>query len=201
MILAVDTSYKRFSVALRVEERVFEVVGDGDFKHVEGLNPAVKRLLEGVSVAPRDISAVLLTLGPGFFTSLRVGASFAKAMHLFNGCSLYGFSTFQLALTGLPDGRYVALMDARKGQVYAQAFLVKGSLPHPDPSLPLGIYPPEDVGLEGYERVEVSPQRLRASKLFPLFDGGLYRELGPDFSPLYIRPPDAVVNLKKGLQP
>jgi len=164
------------------------------FKHLERLNGEVEGLLRIGGVELGDLRGVLLSLGPGFFTSLRVGAAFTKAVHLIFGVPMYGFNTLQVAAVGLDDGRYVLFSDARKGQLYAQSFKVKEGVPKEDGVVPLGIYPGDFPPPEGYTMVEAD-SRLRAYGMFLLFDKGFFTPLSPTFSPLYVREPDAVVNL------
>ena len=200
-LLAVYTAYRTFSVALWVEGSVMEVREGEAFRHVERLNLRVRELLKRKGVRLRDVGGILITVGPGYFTSLRVAASFAKAVHLITGVPMYGFNTLQAMVVGMGDGRYVAAMDARKGQVYAQSFRVEGGIPLEDGKVPLGIYAPRDLPPEGYTLISSPEEHLRASNLFPLHFAGLGEPLSPRFSPLYVRPPDAVVNLKRGTTP
>ncbi len=193
-LLAVDTAYKRFSVAVWDGGDVFEIREREDFRHVERLNLTVKRVLEKVGVRIDDLKGILLTVGPGYFTSLRVAASFVKALHLVLKVPVYGFNTLQAMAVGLEDGRYAVTLDARKGQVYARAFRVDGGIPVEDDALPLSIYDPETLPPPGYRLIDNPDDRLRASNLFPLYFAGLGLALDPRFSPLYVRPPDAVVN-------
>ena len=196
-LLAVDTAYRFFSVALWKEGRVREVKEGEAFRHVEGLNLKVRNLLKGEGVRITDIGAVLITVGPGYFTSLRVAASFAKALHLTLGVPIYGFGSLQAMAVGVEDGRYIATMDARKGQVYAQTFKVEGGIPIEDGGIPLGIYDPDALPYGEYALLPPPEESLRASNLFPLYFAGLGDELEPNFSPLYLRPPDAVVNRRR----
>jgi len=193
-LLAVDTAYKRFSVALWEGGDIFEVKEGEGFRHVERLNLTVREVLDRRGIRINDLKGVLLTVGPGYFTSLRVAASFAKALHLVLKVPMHGFNTLQAMAVGLEDGRYVVALDARKGQVYAQTFKVDGGVPVEDGVLPLGIYDPDTLPPPGYRIVDDPDEYLRASNLFPLYFAGIGIDLDPRFSPLYVRPPDAVVN-------
>jgi len=198
-LLAVDTAYSGFSVALWREGDVLEMREGKAFRHVENLNLRISHLLERGGVRIRDVGVLLITLGPGYFTSLRVAASFVKAVHLLTGIPMYGFNTLQAMVVGVEDGLYVATMDARKGQVYAQSFRVEGGIPVEDGRVPLGIYDPHTLPLEGYSLISSPEEYLRASNLFPLYFAGLGTPLSPGFSPVYLRPPDAVINRRKAL--
>ena len=191
-LLAIDTSYLWVSVSYFFDGKVISRTFLKEFKHLESLNLLISSLLD----LSRSPSALLLNLGPGFFTSLRVSASFAKALYLSKKVPLFGFNTLQSMLVGLDDGKYIAYLDARKGEVYAQSFEVKNGIPYPDGKLSLGIY--KEINLEGYKPYT---GLIRASSLFALFFKGFGEELNENFTPIYIRPPDAIVNLATPLAP
>lgn len=95
----------------------------------ERLMPAVERLLADAGLRPADLERVVCGGGPGSFTSLRIAASIAKGIAAGCGIPLFAASSLLLMVAGLPAdapaGRYVALLDAMRGDVYAAAFEVK----------------------------------------------------------------------------
>jgi len=93
--------------------------------HTRELGPAVQMLLRQVGATARDISAVSVALGPGGFSALRVGLSFAKGIAEGLRIPLVAVGTleleaFPLASTGLP---VYAVGDAGRGQLAWAAFL------------------------------------------------------------------------------
>lgn len=83
--------------------------------------PAVLAVLETAAVSARDLSAVIAGAGPGSFTALRVVGAVAKG--LCEGLGLPLFAVPSLALipagAGVADGRYLATLDALRGERYA----------------------------------------------------------------------------------
>ncbi len=65
-----------------------------------------------------------MSLGPGSFTGLRVGLSFAKGIALANGARMVGVPTLEALACGAPVRfAFVAVVcDARRGETYAAAF-------------------------------------------------------------------------------
>ena len=67
--------------------------------------------------------------GPGLFTGLRVGIATAIGFSQALGCALVGVTSLEMLAGGAFDagvrGTLVACVDARRGEVFAQAFLLK----------------------------------------------------------------------------
>jgi tRNA threonylcarbamoyladenosine biosynthesis protein TsaB len=80
----------------------------------------------GAGVAPIDLDAVAVGAGPGSFTGLRVGMATAKGIAFAARCPLWTASSLaalaQDELADDPGGVVVAVLDARRGEVYAGAF-------------------------------------------------------------------------------
>jgi len=96
----------------------------------EALMPAVVDGLSRAGVSVRDLSRVVCGAGPGSFTSLRIAASIAKGIAAAVGCPLYAVSSLALlaAGDGAPrPGRYLAALDALRGEAYVAGFLVEAS--------------------------------------------------------------------------
>lgn len=94
----------------------------------ETLMPAVIAVLTRAGVSVRDLSRVVCGAGPGSFTSLRIAASIAKGIAAGVPCPLYAVSSLALlaAGDGTPrPGRYLAALDALRGQAYVAGFAVE----------------------------------------------------------------------------
>lgn len=59
-------------------------------KHIEKINQVVQAALEQASVTLRDITAIVVTYGPGLVGPLLIGVSFAKALSFANNIPLIG---------------------------------------------------------------------------------------------------------------
>ena len=80
-VLGIDTATSRGSVALAREG---EVLTSGDLHergaHARDLVQRIDRLLAGTGLGPGDLQGIVVTLGPGSFTGVRVGLSTAKGL-------------------------------------------------------------------------------------------------------------------------
>ncbi|ESQ80937.1 tRNA (adenosine(37)-N6)-threonylcarbamoyltransferase complex dimerization subunit type 1 TsaB [Asticcacaulis sp. YBE204] len=90
--------------------------------HQEFIGPAVTESFERSGIIPKALNVIGVTLGPGSFTGLRVGLSFAKGMASGLNLPLRGFSTLELmGRRAAFDGRTrMVAHDAGRGQLYLQ---------------------------------------------------------------------------------
>ena len=82
------------------------------------LIPAIADMMEG---AP-PLDAVAVTIGPGAFTSLRVGVATALGFAMSAGVDVVCISSLEARAHLADDDCVLALLDARKSRVYAQSF-------------------------------------------------------------------------------
>ena len=122
LLLAVETATRVMSVALLEGERVVAEITSEDARlHSERLLPAIDRLLALANVTLDGVGAFAVSLGPGSFTGLRIGLATVKALALDERRPVVGVPTLAAlaaAAAGAP-GPVAALLDARRGEVYA----------------------------------------------------------------------------------
>jgi len=130
--LAIEASTYTGSVAvirdgIVIAERDTAMRGE----HEERLMPAVAAALAEAGVAPNALDRVVCGAGPGSFTSLRIGGAIAKGIALTASAPLHPVSSLLLVVAGarpaLAPGRYVAVIDAMRGDVFAAAFSLTDS--------------------------------------------------------------------------
>jgi len=130
-VLAVETSSAVGSVALgRGEALLAEEEFSAGHRHGVELLPTVDRLLRSAGVEPSRIEWVFISAGPGSFTGLRVGFTFARALSQVHGSKLVAVPTCEVIvaniwdqMTGQGPGLKVAVvLDAKRKQVCAAGF-------------------------------------------------------------------------------
>jgi tRNA threonylcarbamoyladenosine biosynthesis protein TsaB len=130
LTLAIDASTYLGTVAV-LRDGLVVSVGEAVMRgeHEERLMPAVLAALAGAGAVPRDVRRVVCGAGPGAFTSLRIAAGIAKGIAHGAGVPLFAVSSLALVVAGadptLPPGRYVAALDAMRGERYAQPVVVR----------------------------------------------------------------------------
>lgn len=103
MLLAVDTSTTQVGVALYDGAQVIgEFAWRSSQRHTVELAPAISDLLSRCGLTMDDIRALGVALGPGSFTSLRVGLALVKGLALSKHIPLIGISTLDILAYAQP---------------------------------------------------------------------------------------------------
>lgn len=91
-------------------------------RHARDLTPAVVQLCANRGWKVRDLDAVIVSLGPGSYTGLRVGIISAKALAYAIGCKLIGIETFAAIAWQAPaEAQMVDVVsDAQQKKLYVQ---------------------------------------------------------------------------------
>ena len=120
--LGVETSGRYGSIAIYSAEREIaqiELQQQGR-KHAQTLVAEVKNLLDQLNLTPKQITGVGVSQGPGSFTGLRIGITFAKTFGYVTGCPVLGIDTFEaIALNCPPEvtETYV-ISNAQRGDLF-----------------------------------------------------------------------------------
>ena len=111
--LAIDTSTSRTIVGIIEDEKViFEKFHDGATDHGRALSQLVAEALK-VSPPPQN---VVVGMGPGPFTGLRVGISFAHTFALARNIPVIGICSLDAIDIEMSD--YTVAIDARRKEIY-----------------------------------------------------------------------------------
>lgn len=130
-LLAIDASTPSAAVALGVADVASgRVERLGGFDVVDGANQAsgwlVERILEllaSAGVEPRRVDRFACGVGPGTFTGTRVAIATCKGLSLGTGSPVIPLSTLAAIAASTPtQGRLLATLDARRGEVYGALF-------------------------------------------------------------------------------
>jgi tRNA threonylcarbamoyladenosine biosynthesis protein TsaB len=146
LLLAFETATRAASVALlRGAELLAERMAPRDRTTAEALLPALDALLTEAGVPLATIDAFAVSIGPGSFTGLRVGIATVKGLAFGTGRPVAPVPTLAaLAGTaGAPREAVIALLDARRGEVYAAGYAPTSAGPWGREILPEGVYTAE----------------------------------------------------------
>jgi tRNA threonylcarbamoyl adenosine modification protein YeaZ len=198
MILAFDTSSSACTAALfdgdECVARKDDLIGRG---HAERLVPMIAELLEG-----RTASRIIVGVGPGSFTGIRVAIAAAHGLAIGWGADLVGMSSLALLAAGSESGGEVAAaVIGGHGELFVQLFDGRTAEPTSElrnlapaeaarfatADLVVGSGAAQLVEARGWgEAREAWPSAANALRL-----PGQLRTLAP--KPVYARAPDAKV--------
>ncbi|WP_347352852.1 tRNA (adenosine(37)-N6)-threonylcarbamoyltransferase complex dimerization subunit type 1 TsaB [Intrasporangium sp.] len=129
LLLAIDTSTTAIGVALHDGAGVVAHEATLDARaHAEHLAPGIERALRSAQARPEDVTDVVVGIGPGPFTGLRVGIvtgrtfAFALGLPVRGLCSLDALA--HAAWLAGHRGDLLVATDARRKEVYAAQYLL-----------------------------------------------------------------------------
>ena len=135
-VLGFDTSTAATAACvLRADGGVFELEPPAQAlseppAHARELMPAIVAVLGQSGLDGSDLDAIAVGTGPGTFTGLRIGVASARALSHAWGVELRPVSSLAALAAGVAEsggdagreGPVLALIDARRGQVFAALF-------------------------------------------------------------------------------
>lgn len=180
IVLGFDTSTSATAVALRLADRSTTHARDDPPPgahpgHATRLLPMAHELLVAAGVPWSAVERIAVGVGPGTFTGLRVGVATARGLAQSLCAELVGVSSLQalaaaaLAAESQQAGERVAVLaviDARRGEVFAAAYTGFGDDPPVALTTPAALVPeelPAIVGrVEGASATQDEPWRWLA---------------------------------------
>lgn len=123
-VLAIDASTERCSVALNQRGQITSQVCNVPRSHAQALLPMVDALLSDAEITLKQLDAIVVTLGPGSFTGIRICLSIAQGLSYGAKLPLIGVNSLEVMAQGLigrpksENATLVSCLDARMGEVY-----------------------------------------------------------------------------------
>lgn len=187
---------------------------DDRMAHVEQLTPLVRRVCATAQVSVPELTEVVVGLGPGPYTGLRVGIITARVLADVAGARLHGVCSLDVIAaqhvadsgpavspsgegprprSGDPLGEFVVATDARRREVYWARYASDGTrLAGPSVAKPADVPALPTVG----PGADLHPEALAVAGGPRALDPATLVLAGPTFpdagtQPLYLRRPDA----------
>ena len=198
MILALDTSTAACTAALLLPDGTIvasrdEVIGRG---HAERLVPMIEEMLDG-----HVPSRLMVGVGPGSFTGLRVGIAAAHGMAIGWSVPLSGMNSLALLAAAAPpgEGKVAAAITGGHGELFVQTFNRK-KLTATGPILnlsPMAAAVKVDAPLVVGTGAEALVEARRSGEALPLLPTASRALKLPELmrmlecKPIYARAPDA----------
>ena len=168
--LAIDTSTSRTSVAI-IEDGSILWSGhrDGATEHGPALPALVQEGVKGFT-----IDEVVVGMGPGPFTGLRVGIAFAQSFALARGISVRGVCSLDAIAAQVSEKDFIVTVDARRKEVYWARYKDGVRVGEPAVSFPADV-----------AGAPIHPDLYPDLKALVSLTGNI-------IEPMYLRRPDAV---------
>lgn len=125
-LLALDTSTPRAVLAARLSDgRVLVAAPDPAPRHGRSLVPAIRDLLAAAGLPLQELDGIVVGLGPGSYTGLRIGVTAAKTLAYTLGRPLAGFDSLDLLARNVPADatRLSVIGDAQRGDLHVADFI------------------------------------------------------------------------------
>ena len=173
--LAIDTSTSRTCVGV-IENGILVWSGfrDGATAHGPALPALVREAITG-----RTIDEVVVGMGPGPFTGLRIGVVFAHSFALARGIPVRGICSLDAIAAQVNEKDFVITVDARRKEVYWARYINGARVGEPAVSFPKDV-----SGVEIYSDLYPDLSSMVALK-------------GNVIEPIYLRHPDAVATVDR----
>lgn len=213
-VLAIDSSTQRVCVGIgevptkrsdRFALRVLSERAGGAVDSAEEIVPLAEEQLKQLGLHYRDLDAIVVGVGPGPFTGLRVGMATAQAYGVALDIPVYPVCSHdaifhQLRLRGMESA--VVVTDARRREVYWSVYIAGGRMEGPNVTAPdqvgkeHGLIAATVLCAEERFRGQIDIPHGRADYLTPdtfglLQAADFYAPPGA-VEPMYLRRPDAV---------
>ena len=174
-VLAIDTSTSRTSVAIiEADTTLFSGFLAGATAHGPSLPALVQEAL-----AVSGVDEVVVGMGPGPFTGLRVGIAFAQSFALARGIPVRGVCSLDAIAAQINEKDFIVTVDARRKEVYWARYAAGVRVGDPAVNFP----------------ADVSGAPIHAD-LFPNMQA-LVKLPGNITEPIYLRRPDAVATVDR----
>ena len=207
LMLAIEASTSALSVALFRKNVCLgeEFIADSSNRHAEQLMPMIDQLLTEHKLHPADLNLIGVSRGPGAFTSVRIGLASALGMGAALNIPTVALSTLEVLAAGAADDSswILPMLDARKGEVYTALYpasMTADALPAILPQvLPAGTCIEKVLEMVDGPCICIGEgAKAYCREIQDLAGDRIRVEIDPP-TPLYLRRPEAVVNLEKKL--
>ncbi len=117
----IDTAYKTLTVALLKDNQVVDMVHEMAFKsQSELVMLKLDELLKANALKPHEIDELIVTVGPGSYTGIRIAMTIGKVLGAISPIKIKTATSLELFASS--TGQSVVLFDARSQRVYYGLF-------------------------------------------------------------------------------
>jgi tRNA threonylcarbamoyladenosine biosynthesis protein TsaB len=129
MILAIDTSTQWMGLALYNGSQIlYEKVWRTNRRHTVELVPSIQKIFNETGFEITELNAIAVALGPGSFTSMRIGLAVAKGLSLSLHIPVIGIPSLDISAYGQPvqELPLFCLLKVGRGRLAVQEYSSNG---------------------------------------------------------------------------
>lgn len=194
--LFIDSATATLVVAIVIDDKVSYIYNKEAGKDMSNvIMPVIDEAFEQSGLSPQDIDKIFVSTGPGSFTGIRVGLTVAKTMAWALNIPIIPISSLEVIASTPNTKNNIALIDARRGYVFAGIYDNDLNIVEEDKHILL-----EDINAEGtyvsYDDFEGLKPQIDIIKVIKKHE----QEIGENphrVNPKYLKLTEAEENLKK----
>ena len=168
IVVGIETSTPQTSVAVGTEREILAAMQLAGTARQDAVVPALEHLLSWSRLDLSQVGGIVVGLGPGLFTGLRVGVETGKALAQVLGTPIVGIPSIDALAFAVRYTRRVigAVVDARRGEVFFAFYR----------SVPGGVVRDGDCRVGSAGRLAAELEALREEVLLVGNGAILYRQ-------------------------
>ncbi len=145
--IALDTSdiSAQLSIYHPDQKKVYTTICPESAKPSESILLSIQACLKASSLKLDELNSMLIGLGPGSFTGLRVGLATMKGLALGTNTPLYGFSSMEAHALSLNEEYTLVIRNSQRGDIFAGLFGKTKESAELNKIIPVALFQPESL--------------------------------------------------------
>ena len=117
--LLIDTSSKDVSIAILKDSMILSsIIKSIPNAHSIYTVSFIDKMLKKAKLAPKEIDRIMVVVGPGSFTGIRIGVTIAKTYAYLNHIGIIPISSLKMRSILVPHDNCLSIIDARHDNYY-----------------------------------------------------------------------------------
>ena len=139
VLLAIDATQSPINIAVGWDGAVHgHAIGPVQRNAADNLFEIIDEAINQSGKSKNDVGGVMAVTGPGSFTGIRVGLSFAQSFAFAKAIPVYGLTAFEILIAAnlINAGKQLIIIESKRAELYAQFY--QNSLPIGEPLMAHG---------------------------------------------------------------
>ncbi len=127
--LIIDTATKYIYLSLVIDgKELTSVYEEGVNNHSVTIIPYLEQILSKANLGLKDIDRVIIGIGPGSYTGVRIGVTVAKMIGYLNNIKVYSVSSLALMASSSETEYILPMIDARRGNAFMGVYRLQNNI-------------------------------------------------------------------------